>query len=163
MVKILKVNLLSQPWFSFILVGLAIGFSSYAFGFSRLQDATKTALWWFLLPSGLLSFCQLISGKSAARMWLIVCLIFGLDVAIQGVIRGFFGVNPQPIVIAEAVANTNLNESLEFLQAQRWQILWSCIYFSCLVLIGVFGQRAWIKMFIKIQTPKKIDGLAQFY
>ena len=155
MVKILKVNLLSQPWFSFTLVGLAIGFSSYAFGFSRLQDATKTALWWFLLPGGLLSLCQLISGKSAARMWLIVCLIFGLDVAIQGVIRGFFGVNPQPIVIAEAVANTNLNESLEFLQAQRWQILWSCIYFSCLVLIGVFGQRAWINKNVYKNTNTK--------
>ena len=86
----------ARPWLWFTLAGLALGLSLWALGFARAQDMGKTTLWWFALGGSLLAVCQSMSARAAARCWLLLCLVFGLDSAVQGVVRGFFGALPQP-------------------------------------------------------------------
>ena len=131
------------PWLTFTLAGLLLGLSLWALGFARSQDAAKTTLWWFTLGGSLLALSQGISPRTAARCWLLLCLVFGLDSAVQGVVRGFFGALPQPGVIAEALANTTPTESWGFVLEQRWPIAKSSLYALAWLGIGALGARAW--------------------
>lgn len=132
-----------RPWVWFVLAGLFLGLSAWGLGLARSQDAAKTTLWWFALGGGLLALARQLSGLAAARIWLLLCLVFGLDIAVQGVIRGFFGALPQPGVIAEALANTTPSESWGFLMGQRGPIAFSTFYWVLWWAIGLLGSRAW--------------------
>lgn len=132
-------------WVWFVLAGLFLGLSAWGLGLARSQDAAKTTLWWFVLGGGLLTLGQQFSGRAAARVWLILCLVFGLDVAVQGVLRGFFGALPQPGVIAEALANTTPSESWGFVMEQRSSIFVSTAYWALWWSMGLLGSRAWQK------------------
>ena len=132
-----------QAWVWFALAGLFLGLSLWALGLARSQDAAKTTLWWFTLAGSLLALGQSVSNRAAARTWLILCLVFGLDSAVQGVVRGFFGVLPQPGVIAEALANTTPSESWGFVLEQRWPIARSSLYWLVWLAIGLAGAKAW--------------------
>ena len=117
-----------RPWIYFALAGLGLGLSLWSLGFARSQDAAKASLWWFTLGSSVLALGQSLSARTAARGWLLLCLVFGLDSAVQGLVRGFFGALPQPSVIAEALANTTVTESWGFVLEQRWPIAKSGLY-----------------------------------
>ena len=130
-------------WLWFSLAGLVLGLSLWSLGFARGQDAAKTTLWWFTLGGSLLAIARSVSTRSAAHCWLLLCLVFGLDSAVQGVVRGFFGALPQPGVIAEALANTTPTESWGFVLEQRWAIAKSGMYALAWLTIGWFGARAW--------------------
>ena len=132
-----------RPWVWFVLAGLFLGLSAWGLGLARSQDAAKIALWWFTLGGSLLALGQSLSARTTARIWLGLCLVFGLDSAVQGVVRGFFGALPQPGVIAEALANTTPSESWGFLLEQRWPILRSSLYWLAWLGIGLLGSRAW--------------------
>lgn len=132
-----------RPWVWFALAGLFLGLSVWALGMARSQDAAKTTLWWFALGGSLLALSQSLSGRAASRVWLVLCLVFGLDCAVQGVLRGFFGVLPQPGVIAEALANTTPSESWGFVLEQRWPIAQSSLYWAVWWAIGWIGRKAW--------------------
>lgn len=132
-----------RPWVWFVLAGLFLGLSAWGLGLSRAQDAAKTTVWWFILGGGLLTLGQQHSEWTAARLWVILCLVFGLDVAVQGVLRGFFGALPQPSVIAEALANTTPSESWGFVLEQRQSIAWSTGYWAIWWAAGLLGSRAW--------------------
>jgi len=132
-----------RPWVWFVLAGLFLGLSLWALGLARSQDAAKTTLWWFALGGSLLALSQSLSPRAAARTWLMLCLVFGLDSAVQGVIRGFFGALPQPGVIAEALANTTPSESWGFVLEQRGPIARSTLYWALWCLIGWRGYHAW--------------------
>lgn len=136
-------SLARAPWWAFALTGLFVGLSAWGLGLARWQDAAKTTLWWFVLGGGLLALGQQFSGRATARVWLLLCLIFGLDVAVQGVLRGFFGALPQPGVIAEALANTTPSESWGFVLEQRSSIAVSTGYWALWWGIGLRGSRAW--------------------
>ena len=47
-----------------------------------------------------------------------LCLRFALDIASQGVVRGSFGTDPQPGVIAESLAKTAAGEAAGFRKEQ---------------------------------------------
>ena len=132
-----------RPWVWFVLAGLFLGLSAWGLGLARSQDAAKTALWWFTLGGSLLAVGQSLSARSSARIWLALCLVFGLDIAVQGVVRGFFGALPQPGVIAEALANTTPSESWGFVLEQRWPMARSSLYWLVWLGIGLLGRRAW--------------------
>ena len=132
-----------RPWIYFALAGLGLGLSLWSLGFARSQDAAKASLWWFTLGSSVLALGQSLSARTAARGWLLLCLVFGLDSAVQGVVRGFFGALPQPSVIAEALANTTVTESWGFVLEQRWPIAKSGLYALAWLAIGLLGARAW--------------------
>ncbi len=132
-----------HPWVWFVLAGLFLGLSAWGLGLARSQDAAKTTLWWFCLGGSLLAVGQSLSARSSARIWLALCLVFGLDIAVQGVVRGFFGALPQPGVIAEALANTTPSESWGFVIEQRWPMVRSSLYWLVWLGIGLLGRRAW--------------------
>ena len=93
-----------RGWTLFLFTGVALGLSLWAFGFSRSADAAKTTLWWFTLGTCALALSSARSPRLAGWIWLTLTTCFAIDGATQGVIRGFFGVAPQPSVIAEALA-----------------------------------------------------------
>jgi len=131
------------PWLWFTFAGVVLGLSLWTLGFARGQDAAKTTLWWFTLGGSLLALAQSLSARTAAKCWLLLCLVFGLDSAVQGVVRGFFGALPQPSVIAEALANTTATESWGFVLGQRWAMAKSGLYALAWLIIGWLGARAW--------------------
>lgn len=144
-----------RPWVWFFLAGLFLGLSLWALGMARSQDAAKTALWWFALGGGLLALGQSLSGQAASRIWWVLCLVFGLDGAVQGVLRGFFGVLPQPGVIAEALANTTPSESWGFVLEQRWPIALGGLYWAVWWAIGLLGRKAWVHTNLPRTSPKR--------
>lgn len=132
-----------SAWVLFALTGAAMGLSLWVFGFARGADAAKTTLWWFTLGASLLAITRGLSARWTGWLWFTLTLIFAMDGAIQGVIRGFFGVAPQPSVIAEALANTNSAESLGFVLEQRLSILKGLVFVAVLVMVGWRGRRRW--------------------
>lgn len=132
-----------HPWRWFLLVGAFLAVSLALLRFARPQDAAKITLWWFALGGGLLAASHQISGRLASRVWLILCLVFGLDGAVQGVVRDFFGSQPQPGVLAEAVANTSAGEAWGFVLAQWRQITLGSAYWLAWWLLGWRGRIAW--------------------
>ncbi len=133
----------NAPSLWFTLAGAVFGLSLWTLGFARGQDAAKATLWWLTLGGSLMVLGQSLSPRAAARCWLLLCLVFGLDGAVQGVVRGFFGAQPQPSVIAEALANTTAAESWGFVLEQRWAIGKSGLYVLTSLIIGLLGARAW--------------------
>lgn len=138
-----SVRTLSGAWGVFVLAGLGLGLSMAGLGFARVQDAAKTTLWWFTLGGSTLMLCQAWSARAAGRAWLLLCVVFGLDAALQGVVRGFFGAQPQPGVIAEALANTTPSEALDFVRAQRDALAASGAYWLLWGIAGLVARRLW--------------------
>lgn len=149
-----------RPWVWFVLAGLFLGLSAWGLGLARSQDAAKTTLWWFALGGGLLALGLQLSGRAAARLWWLLCLVFGLDVAVQGVVRGFFGALPQPGVIAEALANTTPSESWDFVMGQRGPIALSALYWALWWVIGILGSHAWRVATVPSRSRKRWSLLA---
>ena len=132
-----------RPWRWWWLFGLALGLSAWAMGFARAQDAAKTTLWWFTLGSVVMAWAQQRSGASARRMWLLLCGWFALDMAVQGVLRGFFGANPQPSVLAEALANTSPAESWDFVRAHQSALALAVGYWAIALALAWRLRTAW--------------------
>lgn len=132
-----------HPWRWWWLFGLALGLSAWALGFARAQDAAKTTLWWFTLGSVLMAAAAHLGPRAARRLWLFLSLWFALDMAVQGVLRGFFGANPQPSVLAEALANTNTAESWDFVRAQRGALALAFGYMALALGLALWGQKTW--------------------
>ena len=106
-----------------------------------------TALWWLV---GMPVVNLVITWRGwAHRSWIVglICLMFAIDLGIQLVLRGFFGSLPQPYAIAEALANTNAAEALNFVQNQAHSLT--------LALVGglVFWVIGWVE--IQLQNGRR--------
>jgi heptose-I-phosphate ethanolaminephosphotransferase len=132
-----------RAWILFALTGAAMGVSLWGFGFARGPDAAKTTLWWFTLGASLLAISRAYSSRLTGWLWLAITVCFAIDGASQGVIRGFFGVAPQPSVIAEALANTNAAESLGFVFEQRLPLLKGLLFATVMITLGWTGRPIW--------------------
>jgi heptose-I-phosphate ethanolaminephosphotransferase len=132
-----------RGWTLFLFTGVALGLSLWAFGFSRSADAAKTTLWWFTLGTCALALSSARNPRLAGWVWLALTTCFAIDGATQGVIRGFFGVSPQPSVIAEALANTNSAESLGFVYEQRHAILKSVVFTLFFTALAWMSRTLW--------------------
>lgn len=134
---------LKNPWIVFAATGWVLGLSAWALGFVRPADAAKSTLWWFALGGSLLALANTRSTRLTTWVWWLLVGVFALDNAVQGVIRGFFGVSPQPSLIAEALANTNTSESFGFVMEQRGPILQGLLYAAVMLWVARLGHRAW--------------------
>lgn len=132
-----------RAWIFFIASGLLLGLSQWVLGFARPADALKTTVWWLTLGSALLSGARWYSPALTGSLALALYLIFGLDAAVQGLLRGFFGVNPQPSLIAEALANTNTSEASGFVLEQRWPIIKGLLFWLAVSVMGLQARRLW--------------------
>lgn len=132
-----------QAWLFFIFSGLLLGMALSLLGFARPVDALKTTVWWLTLGSALVAVAHWRSPRLAGAVALAVYLIFGLDGAVQGLLRGFFGVNPQPSLIAEALANTNTSEASGFVLEQRWPIIKGLLFWLALGGMGLYARHLW--------------------
>ncbi len=109
-------------WWRFAALGALLHGAAALAGFMEPKDLAKMALWWLVAGSAL----WVLAGRVGphARRWagLALTLLFALDIGSQGVVRGYFGTDPQPGVIAESLANTTAGEVAGFLQEQAGAI-----------------------------------------
>lgn len=148
-----------SAWILFALTGTAMGLSLWTFGFARGSDAAKVTLWWFTLGTCLLAISRAYSSRWTGWVWFAITVCFAIDGATQGVIRGFFGVAPQPSVIAEALANTNAAESLGFVLEHRLPMLKGLLFASVMITLGWKCRPIW---WAHVHTPYKRPALWGF-
>lgn len=130
-----------KPIFIAALGLLALCYLASVMGFVRPIDALKSWVWGVLLGVLLLKIIYFFNLKRAPNVMLLCGLFFLLDLSVQGVLRGFFGANPAPSVIAESLANTSFNETMGFLTSQSRSIVMGLAYVAIGVLCGVFFLR----------------------
>ena len=125
-------------WWRFAALGALLHGAAVAAGFMEAKDLAKMALWWMVAGSAL----WLLAGRTGprAQRWagLALTLLFALDIGTQGVVRGYFGTDPQPGVIAESLANTTAGEAAGFLQEQAGAI-GRGLAFTVLALVAAVG------------------------
>ena len=107
-----------RTWWRFAALGALLHGGAALAGFMEPKDLAKMALWWAVAGSALWLGCGRIGPRTQRGAALALCLLFALDIASQGVVRGYFGTDPQPGVIAESLANTTAGEAAGFLQEQ---------------------------------------------
>lgn len=99
-----------------------------------------TAMWWFAgMPVVHLMINWRLQRFRTPIIWTI-CMLFAVDLGIQIVLRGFFGAMPQPYAIAEAIANTNAAETLNFIQSQAHSLG------RAVTGLVVFAVIAWLEL-----------------
>jgi hypothetical protein len=107
-------------------------------GFVRPEDAAKSALWGLTLGGVILLLgSKLLSMNWHKAIWFFFGAVVVIDIAVQGVLRGFFGAAPMPSQIAQALANTNSSEIADFLSSQ-----WNSV-FASLVYVMIAGACVW--------------------
>ncbi len=111
-----------MTWWRFAALGALLHGAAVLAGFMEAKDLAKMALWWAVAGSALWLLCRRAGPRSARLAGLALTMLFALDIASQGVVRGFFGTDPQPGVIAESLANTNAGETVGFLRQQAGAI-----------------------------------------
>jgi heptose-I-phosphate ethanolaminephosphotransferase len=142
--KPLKITtkLSGASWLHLFLLGSLILVLSTALGLNRPNDALKSLTWFLLFGTAMIWLDHKLWPRKR-RAWNFFGLIFILDLAIQGVVRLFFGATPSPSVIAQALANTNTSESLGFITEQAHSIglsgLFTVLSFFCLVAFNKFA------------------------
>lgn len=105
-------------WRRFAALGALIHGAAWAAGFMEAKDLAKMALWWAVAGSALWLACGRIGSRAQRIAGVGLALLFALDIGTQGVVRGYFGTDPQPGVIAESLANTTAGEAAGFLREQ---------------------------------------------
>ncbi|MEQ1813204.1 MAG: sulfatase-like hydrolase/transferase, partial [Candidatus Nitrotoga sp.] len=132
-----------KPWSAFVFLAIVILGCATIFGLVRPPDGLKSFVWFILLGT----FCIFVDGKTSRKYphylcWAVFFVVFVVDLASQGVVRQFFGATPQPGVIAGALANTNPDETKNFIIEQRYTIIRSVIFASLsFFIIGLFNKK----------------------
>jgi heptose-I-phosphate ethanolaminephosphotransferase len=129
---------------------------SVLLGFVRSADAIKSWVWFVLLSLILIKAMMLLKAKYTKYVFFVFVFLFFVDIAIQGVLRGFFGANPSPSIIAESLANTNANEISGFFISQINNIITSAIFVIFSVIILWITRRYYFESLIQavIICPK---------
>lgn len=109
-------------WWRFAALGALIHGGAWAAGVMEAKDLAKMALWWAVAGSAVWLVAARIGGRAPRHAGIGLALLFALDIGTQGVVRGYFGTDPQPGVIAESLANTTAGEAAGFLREQAWAI-----------------------------------------
>ena len=109
-------------WWRFAALGALLHGAAALAGFMEAKDLAKMAAWWAVAGSALWLGCGRIGPRAQRVAGLALTLLFALDIGTQGVVRGYFGTDPQPGVIAESLANTTAGEAAGFLQEQAGAI-----------------------------------------
>lgn len=124
------------PTFRILALLICICILASLLGFVRPSDALKIAVWGITLSLLILKLVFWLWPKQVNVMFLIWIAFYALDIAIQGVLRGFFGANPAPSVIAESLANTHAAEMSDFFKSQALVITKGILFVA--VCIAIF-------------------------
>jgi heptose-I-phosphate ethanolaminephosphotransferase len=109
-------------WWRFAALGALIHAGAWAAGVMEAKDLAKMALWWLVAGSAAWLAAGRIGARAQRSTGIGLALLFALDIGTQGVVRGYFGTDPQPGVIAESLANTTAGEAAGFLREQAGAI-----------------------------------------
>ena len=129
----------------------AIGFSGlclfWAGGMLDVHEFVKSAL---MLCVGLIALAGLTRFSHARPRWLsavtigVYCLYF-LDAAIKGLLRDYFGIRPNHLMVLQAVINTNPGETQEFL-LQSWpDVVQATAAFLVITLLAILLERRLVR------------------
>lgn len=111
-----------RRWWRFAALGALIHAGAGAAGVMEAKDLAKMALWWAVAGSAAWLVAGRIGPRAQRGAGIALALLFALDIGTQGVVRGYFGTDPQPGVIAESLANTTAGEAAGFLREQAGAI-----------------------------------------
>jgi heptose-I-phosphate ethanolaminephosphotransferase len=109
-------------WWRFAALGALLHGAAALAGFMEPKDLAKMALWWLVAGTALWALAGRAGQRPRRWAGLTLTLLFALDIGSQGVVRGYFGTDPQPGVIAESLANTTAGEVAGFLREQAGAI-----------------------------------------
>ncbi|MBQ0961777.1 phosphoethanolamine transferase [Ideonella sp. 4Y11] len=132
--------LVQRPGWRFVGFGLGLHAAALAIGFMLPKDVAKSLAWWLVLGGGLWWLAGRRSAQAARRVWLLLAGLFALDIGTQGLLRGYFGSQPQPSVIAESLANTSGAEVAGFL-GEQWRAIAVGLGFTAAALWSAWRWR----------------------
>ncbi|MBQ0945937.1 phosphoethanolamine transferase [Ideonella sp. 4Y16] len=132
--------LVQRPGGRFVLFGLGLHAAAWALGFMLTKDLAKSLAWWLVLGGGLWLLAGCRSPRAAKHVWLLLAGLFALDIGTQGLLRGYFGSQPQPSVIAESLANTSGAEVAGFL-GEQWRAIATGLGFTAAALWSAWRWR----------------------
>jgi len=136
-----------HPWLIFLMLALAILGCAALLGLLRPLDGLKSWAWFILLGTFFILVDEKTSKQYHRLCWTLFFVVFVVDLAAQGIVRQFFGVTPQPNIIAEALANTNPNEAKNFILEQWYAITRSVIFATISFLIIAQFNKKYLKSF----------------
>lgn len=136
---------------------ISMGILASILGFVRFTDASKIIVWGVTLSILILKTVFKFWPKKAKGLFLTWIIFYALDIAVQGVLRGFFGVNPAPSIIAESLSNTHVAEVSGFLQSQALLISKGFLY----VFLS-FAAFRWLLKREQILLPQALSCLSRW-
>ena len=92
-----------------------------------------------------------------SRLSRLTWLVFFIDAAIRGFLRGYFGIRPSAGMVLQAVLNTNPGESTEFF-LQQWRGLGLSVASLVLAMVVVLGLEQRLRQRLTLQLPPRRAG-----
>lgn len=109
-------------WWAFLAFGVALHGVAWAADWILLKDLAKMLLWWCTLAWAFAWSLASWKPQSLRWTWPVLAGWWSLDIAIQGLIRGYFGAAPEPSVLVETLSHSNMAESWGFTQGRASSI-----------------------------------------
>jgi len=72
---------------------------------------------------------------------LFILFLFFLDAALKGFLRDYFGLRPNPVLVLQAIFNTNPGETDEFFRHNWRDVAEAASTFATVMMLAVYGER----------------------
>jgi heptose-I-phosphate ethanolaminephosphotransferase len=135
--------------FAFLGITVLACFGAVSLGFIRPVDALKSCFWFLLISVLLYKVLAYFKASAQIPVFFLWLFVFFLDLSVQGVLRGFFGANPAPSIIAESIANTSSSETINFLTSQFKPIAIAVAYLICIIFVFWRARRFYFEATFK--------------
>ncbi|MFJ3055223.1 phosphoethanolamine transferase [Herbaspirillum sp. NPDC087042] len=108
-----------------LLAGLGGLLIFWALGMISANELAKSSVLMATALPGIAGLCLVVPGLRRRPQWfsavtLAIIGLFFLDAALKGFLRDYFGLRPNPLLVLQALFNTNPGESSEFLR-HNWR------------------------------------------
>lgn len=140
--EIFRVGNAARAWLIFVLLAAAVVAISTLLQLNRPSDGLKSFAWFVLFGGAAILLDHKFFLNKRRIAWSVFCVVFIVDLAVQGVVRQFFGATPSPAIVAQAIQNTNPNEAKNFILEQLSAISWSLVFLVLsFALVYVFNKK----------------------
>lgn len=130
-----------SPIIAWFLLGLLILFTTYILDLQLLRQSGQWLAWWIVVGACITLITRRFSPSIYTKLLVIAAIIFALDWGTQLLLRQFYGNAPMSLVLAEALANTNSRESIEFIASHWINIIISIVYAITIISMAIIVCR----------------------